>query len=171
MQPVELVLLWHMHQPDYRNYETGEFMLPWVYLHAIKDYSDMAAHLEAHPRMKAVVNFVPVLLDQLEDYATQFASGEIRDPLLRLLAIPSLDDVSEEDRLRAFDSCFRSNHLTMMQPYPAYKRLYDIHEMLREYGDGMAFNGGNQLGCDTASPSRINRFGRQSRIWHALASG
>ncbi|MCC2681174.1 MAG: hypothetical protein K0S36_738 [Nitrosospira multiformis] len=136
MQPVQLVLLWHMHQPDYRNYETGEFMLPWVYLHAIKDYSDMAAHLEAHPRIKAVVNFVPVLLDQLEDYATQFASGEIRDPLLRLLAIPSLDDVSEEDRLRAFDSCFRSNHLTMMQPYPAYKRLYDIHEMLREYGDG-----------------------------------
>ena len=49
MQPVELVLLWHMHQPDYRNYETGEFMLPWVYLHAIKDYSDMVAHLEAHP--------------------------------------------------------------------------------------------------------------------------
>ena len=136
MQPVQLVLLWHMHQPDYRNYETGEFMLPWVYLHAIKDYSDMVAHLEAHPRIKAVVNFVPVLLDQLEDYAAQFASGEIRDPLLRLLATPSLDDVSQEDRLRAFDSCFRSNHLTMMQPYPAYKRLHDIHEMLREYGDG-----------------------------------
>lgn len=146
MQPVQLVLLWHMHQPDYRNYETGEFMLPWVYLHAIKDYSDMAAHLEAHPRIKAVVNFVPVLLDQLEDYATQFASGEIRDPLLRLLATPSLDDVSQEDRLRAFDSCFRSNHLTMMQPYPAYKRLYDIHEMLREYGDGeLAYLSGQYL--------------------------
>ena len=146
MQPVQLVLLWHMHQPDYRNYETGEFMLPWVYLHAIKDYSDMVAHLEAHPRMKAVVNFVPVLLDQLEDYATQFASGEIRDPLLRLLATPSLDDVSQEDRLHAFDSCFRSNHLTMMQPYPAYKRLYDIHEMLREYGDGeLAYLSGQYL--------------------------
>ena len=49
MQQLHFVLLWHMHQPDYRNYETGEFMLPWVYLHAIKDYSDMAAHLEAHP--------------------------------------------------------------------------------------------------------------------------
>jgi len=146
MQPVQLVLLWHMHQPDYRNYETGEFMLPWVYLHAIKDYSDMVAHLEAHPRVKAVVNFVPVLLDQLEDYATQFASGDIRDPLLRLLATPSLDDVSQEDRLRAFDSCFRSNHLTMMQPYPAYKRLHDIHEMLREYGDGeLAYLSGQYL--------------------------
>ena len=28
---------------------SGEFRLPWVYLHAIKDYADMAAHLEAQP--------------------------------------------------------------------------------------------------------------------------
>lgn len=135
MQPINFVLLWHMHQPDYRNYETGEFMLPWVYLHAIKDYTDMVSHLEAHPSMKAVVNFVPVLLDQLEDYAAQFATGKIRDPLLRLLATPDLEQVSASDRLRVFDSCFRSNHVTMMQPYPAYKRLYDMHETLRGHGE------------------------------------
>ena len=82
-----------MHQPDYRNYETGEFMLPWVYLHAIKDYTDMAYHLEAHPAMRAVVNFVPVLLDQIEDYSAQFASGQLRDPLLRLLGTPDLDNL------------------------------------------------------------------------------
>ena len=135
MQPINFVLLWHMHQPDYRNYETGEFMLPWVYLHAIKDYTDMVSHLEAHPSMKAVVNFVPVLLDQLEDYAAQFAMGRIRDPLLRLLAMPDLEQASTSDRLRVFDSCFRSNHVTMMQPYPAYKRLYDMHETLRGHGE------------------------------------
>ncbi len=135
-----------MHQPDYRNYETGEFMLPWVYLHAIKDYSDMAAHLEAHPSMKAVVNFVPVLLDQLEDYAAQFASGTLRDPLLRLLGAPDLDKVSASDRLRAFDSCFRSNHVTMMQPYPAYKRLYEMHETLRQRGEAeLAYLSGQYL--------------------------
>lgn len=146
MQPVNLVLLWHMHQPDYRNYETGEYMLPWVYLHAIKDYSDMVSHLEAHPSMKAVVNFVPVLLDQLEDYAAQFASGELRDPLLKLLATPDLDKVSTRDRLRAFDSCFRSNHITMMQPYPAYKRLHDMHEALRERGEAeLAYLSGQYL--------------------------
>jgi alpha-amylase/alpha-mannosidase (GH57 family) len=85
-KPVDLVFLWHMHQPDYRDYASGDFVLPWVYLHAIKDYTDMAYHLEQHPRVKVVVNFVPVLLDQLEDYKQQFATGEIRDPLLRLLA-------------------------------------------------------------------------------------
>ena len=83
---LDLVLFWHMHQPDYRDAATGEFLLPWVYLHALKDYSDMAAHFERHPTMRAVVNFVPVLTRQVDDYLAQFASGEFRDPLLRALA-------------------------------------------------------------------------------------
>jgi alpha-amylase/alpha-mannosidase (GH57 family) len=146
MQPLKLVFLWHMHQPDYRNYETGEFMLPWVYLHAIKDYTEMAYHLEAHPRMKAVVNFVPVLLDQIEDYCAQFASGELRDPLLRLLGVPNLDTLSQSERVRIFDSCFRSNHTTMMQPYPTYKRLHEMHERLRERGESeLAYLSGQYL--------------------------
>jgi alpha-amylase/alpha-mannosidase (GH57 family) len=135
-----------MHQPDYRNYETGEFMLPWVYLHAIKDYTDMVYHLESHPAMKAVVNFVPVLLDQIEDYAAQFASGQLRDPLLRLLGTSDLEQISMGDRLRIFDSCFRSNHTTMMQPYPAYNRLHDMHERLRERGEAeLAYLSGQYL--------------------------
>ena len=64
---LELVFLWHMHQPDYRDHATGEFRRPWTYLHALKDYTDMAAHLERHPQVRAVVNFVPVLLDQIAD--------------------------------------------------------------------------------------------------------
>ena len=85
-KPLHLVLLWHMHQPDFRDAATGDYRLPWVYLHALKDYTDMAAHLERHPTVRAVVNFVPILLDQLEDYSDQFASGRLRDPLLRALA-------------------------------------------------------------------------------------
>ncbi len=66
---LNVVLCWHMHQPWYRNGLDGEYRLPWVYLHGIKDYSDMAAHLEKHPRMRCVVNFAPVLLEQVDDYA------------------------------------------------------------------------------------------------------
>ena len=65
---LDLVFLWHMHQPDYRDHATGEFRRPWTYLHALKDYTDMAARLEGHPQVRAVVNLVPVLLDQIEDY-------------------------------------------------------------------------------------------------------
>ncbi|MDP1996605.1 MAG: glycoside hydrolase, partial [Gallionella sp.] len=91
-KPVDLVFLWHMHQPDYRDYSSGDFVLPWTYLHAIKDYTDMAYHLERHPKVRTVVNFVPVLLDQLEDYVDQFATGQLRDPLLRLLAHEDVRD-------------------------------------------------------------------------------
>jgi len=140
MKSLDLVFLWHMHQPDYRDHgapivgagdtAAGEFVLPWVYLHAIKDYVDMAAHLERHPQIHCVVNFVPVLLDQIEDYAHQFASGEFRDPLLRMLAAPDLDRISEADRKLALATCFRSNHVTMLAPFPHYQRLHDLYLML-----------------------------------------
>ena len=135
MNQLNLVLLWHMHQPDYRNYSTNEFEMPWVYLHAIKDYADMAYHLEMHPQVKAIVNFVPILLDQLEDYADQFSQGQIRDPLLRLLTEPDLDQISASDRLYIIDRCFQNNHNTMLQPYPAYKRLHDLYDTLQEWGE------------------------------------
>ncbi len=133
---LNLILYWHMHQPDYRNQSTGEFTLPWTYLHAIKDYSDMAFHLETHPDARAVFNFVPVLLDQLEDYVDQFDSGRMRDPLLTLLATENLDAVSAEQHNLVIDSCFRTNHTKMIEPYPAYKRLHDLFNYLQEQGDG-----------------------------------
>src|SRR4029079_1029074 len=96
--PLTLVLQWHMHQPDYRDYASREFRRPWVYLHAIKDYTDMVAHLERHPGMRAVVNFSPVLLDQIEDYAEKFPSATFRDPLLRMLARSDDTPLTPEER-------------------------------------------------------------------------
>ena len=131
---VDLVFLWHMHQPDYRDYSSGDFVLPWTYLHAIKDYTDMAYHLERHPKVHAVVNFVPVLLDQLEDYADQFATGKLRDPLLRMLAHEDSCELTDEQRQLILDACFRSNHTKMIAPYPAYKRLLELFQRLQPDG-------------------------------------
>ena len=132
---LDLVFLWHMHQPDYRDRLHGEFVLPWTYLHAIKDYTDMVAHLERHPRQRAVVNFVPVLLEQIEDYADQFSAGRYRDPLLRLLASPDLDRITPQEKKLVLESCFRNNHATMLAPFPRYRRLYDFHQHLQQYGE------------------------------------
>jgi len=79
---INLVIYWHMHQPEYRDLRTGEYNLPWTYLHTIKDYVDMAAQLEANPAARAVVNFAPVLLEQIDDYARQL-QGFWRDRLFR----------------------------------------------------------------------------------------
>ena len=123
---VDLVLLWHMHQPDYRDHATGEFQLPWVYLHALKDYTDMAWHLERHPGMRVVVNFAPVLLDQLEDYADQFASHRVRDRLLRLLGQSEATPLADGERAFILERCFHANHERTIRPFPAYRMLFDI---------------------------------------------
>lgn len=138
-QMLDLVFLWHMHQPDYRDRQSGEFVLPWTYLHAVKDYSDMADHLERHPHIRAVVNFVPVLVEQLQDYVDQFASDQWRDPLLRLLGQANAQSFDDDSRRLVLDSCFRCNHPTMLTPFPKYRRLHDWYMQLQEQG-GAALN-------------------------------
>ena len=123
---VDVALVWHMHQPDYRDPRSGRFRLPWVLLHAIKDYADMAAHLEARPAMRAVVNFVPVLLDQLDDYAAQFATRTFRDPLLAVLARPEGGAIDGEERAFLLAQCFAANHERMIAPFPAYAQLREL---------------------------------------------
>ena len=68
---LKVVLCWHMHQPQYSEPMGGSYQLPWTYLHAIKDYVDMAWHLEQIPEARAVVNFAPTLLEQIDDYDQQ----------------------------------------------------------------------------------------------------
>ena len=153
---LDLVLVWHLHQPDYRDQASGEFMLPWVYLHAIKDYTDMAWHLEHHPRMRAVVNWVPVLLDQIEDYAEQFESGKLRDPMLRLLARDEAQALSSEERAFVAGRCLDPNALAMIQHYPSYKRLYDMARLCEAHGE-------------SAQTYLSDRFFYDALTWYHLA--
>lgn len=133
-RPLTLVLLWHMHQPEYRDYASGEFRQPWVYLHAMKDYSDMAWHLENRPGIRAVVNLTPVLLEQLEDYAEQFASGKLRDPLLRLLARRDGEPLAEAERDFILERCFQADAAASWRPFAAYKHLHDLFALLESHG-------------------------------------
>jgi alpha-amylase/alpha-mannosidase (GH57 family) len=125
-----------MHQPQYCDLISGEYRLPWTYLHAIKDYVDMAAHLEAVPDAKAVVNFAPVLLEQLDDYGTQVSSylrdhKAIRDPLLAALVEPVLP-AHNEKRLELINNCLRVNRQRVIERFPAYQRLAELAEPYRQ---------------------------------------
>lgn len=125
-----LNLYWHMHQPDYRDLVTGEYVLPWTYLHALKDYSDMAYHLEQNKAARVSFNFVPILVEQLQDYAEQSRTGEWRDPLLRLLANPDLDNITDSECQLIVDSCFKAHHEKMLSPFPHYQRLLKLYELV-----------------------------------------
>src|SRR5579871_4807494 len=65
---IKVAILWHQHQPYYRS--ASGYRLPWVRLHATKDYIEMAEHLLRHQNVKATINLVPSLLEQIEDYTS-----------------------------------------------------------------------------------------------------
>ena len=141
--PLNIVLCWHMHQPQYCDQISGTYQLPWTYLHATKDYIDMAAHLEAVPASRAVVNFAPVLLEQLSDYAGQlngFLSENkgIRDPLLAALACPVLPS-HKEQRMELVNACLRANELRSIKRFEHYQKLAEMAGWFSAHPSGMLY--------------------------------
>ncbi len=118
MPKVRLAFLWHMHQPPYRDPGTGEFVLPWVRLHAAKAYNDMAFLLERHPSIRCTVNFTPVLLEQIDAYA----SGEARDQFLEVSRKPPAE-LTPEERQAMLRSFFMVDWETSVRPVPRYLEL------------------------------------------------
>ncbi|MDX1352342.1 MAG: glycoside hydrolase, partial [Thiomicrorhabdus sp.] len=128
---LKVVLCWHMHQPHYRDGLDGVYRLPWVYLHAIKDYADMVWHLEKCPKAKVVVNFAPVLLEQLDDYAAQMRSWlkdatAMQDPLLNLLAGQTAIPKDVIGREKVMSVCLRAHAPTMIDVLPDFRALIDL---------------------------------------------
>lgn len=120
MAQVQLALLWHMHQPLYRDPSSGGYVLPWVRLHATRAYNDMAAMLERHPGIRCTVNLTPVLLEQLEDYA----AGRARDELLGLSERPP-GDLTEAERVRLLHGFFMVDWGRSIRPVERYWDLLE----------------------------------------------
>ncbi len=140
--PINVVLLWHMHQPEYRNLKTGQYTLPWTYLHAIKDYTDMAWHLEDKPQARAVVNFAPVLLDQLNNYAVQIEQWKekgrpISDPLLYSLV--SDDQIALLGTRRIIEDCSRVNEERLVRRFEPLQRLSLLAADFLKHPDSLCY--------------------------------
>jgi len=132
LSPLNVVIYWHMHQPEYRDLRNGQYHQPWTYLHTIKDYVDMVAHLENDTEARAVVNFAPVLLEQIDDYAQQLDAylnhaKALRDPLLSALADPVLF-MDEGRRLYVLKSCVRANKQRLVARFDVFKNLVEMSE-------------------------------------------
>jgi len=114
---VRAVFLWHLHQPDYRDPQTGQPMLPWVRQHASRAYTDMAAALERHPDVKAVANWAPSLLAQLEAYlaGTQDLDEE--------LARKPTDSLTPQERAHVLREGFSADWNVWVRPVARYSEL------------------------------------------------
>lgn len=119
MKKLYLSFLWHQHQPYYKNDSDGRYYMPWVYLHALKDYYEMAAHIEKS-NVKAVFNYVPSLLIQLKEY-TDF---NVADNFLILMR-KQVSTLTPEERQLILNQCCMANLNTMIKPI---KRFYELHQ-------------------------------------------
>ena len=106
-----------MHQPFYKDLVSGEYRLPWVRLHALKDYYGMVKLLEEFPQVHQNFNIVPSLVAQLEDYN----SGIFKDPFWEVAA-KRAEDLSLDERHFALTYLFQAR---MIGRYPRYRRLWE----------------------------------------------
>ena len=116
---LSVVFLWHMHQPYYKDPRTGQYKMPWVRLHGLKDYYDMAAVLDGFPQIRQTFNLVPSLIEQVEDYAHNRADDE--HLLLTKRPAKELTFAEKEKILSSFFNC---SYDTMIKPHPRFGELY-----------------------------------------------
>jgi len=127
MPVLRVILLWHQHQPFYKDLVTGEYRLPWVRLHALKDYYGMVKLLDEFPRVHQNFNLVPSLITQLQDYV----AGTAHDPFLQVATRPARD-LSLDERRFAVQYLFQANPVNLIGRYPRYRELW---ERFRSAGD------------------------------------
>jgi alpha-amylase/alpha-mannosidase (GH57 family) len=122
-KPLYIMFLWHMHQPYYKDPLKGEYLLPWVRLHGIKDYYDMVAILRDFPEIHQTFNLVPSLLEQIEDYT----KNKALDKFMHHTLIPA-DSLTLEEKVFILHNFFLAHWDNMIKVYPRY------HELLAKRG-------------------------------------
>jgi alpha-amylase/alpha-mannosidase (GH57 family) len=120
MPALRLILLWHQHQPFYKDLVTSEYRLPWVRLHALKDYYGMVKLLDEFPNVHQNFNLVPSLITQIQDYV----AGTAHDPFLRVAAKPATD-LTLQERQFALQYLFQANPVNLIGRYPRYRELWE----------------------------------------------
>ena len=141
---LSIAFYWHMHQPSYKLNKDSDYLLPWVRMHAVKDYLDMVLLMNEFPKLKLNFNLVPLLLTALEDYGIH----NFQDVHSRLSVTP-VEDLSDDDKNFILTNFFDANYDSMISHHEEYKKLFDkrvnqnisdINEYsAQEYSDIMAW--------------------------------
>jgi alpha-amylase/alpha-mannosidase (GH57 family) len=120
MAQLRVVVLWHQHQPFYKDLVSGQYRLPWTRLHALKDYYGMVKLLDEFPQVHQTFNLVPSLVTQIQDYV----SGEAQDPFLQVASKPA-KDLTDLERRFALQYLFQAHPVNVIGRYPRYRELLE----------------------------------------------
>ncbi|HEX3703755.1 MAG TPA: glycoside hydrolase family 57 protein, partial [Vicinamibacterales bacterium] len=150
----QVAILWHMHQPFYEDLATHEHIMPWVRLHALKDYYGMVALLREFPGIRATFNLVPSLLVQLEAFAEDRARGRSLE-----LGLKPAADLTEGDIAFVLQHFFHAHREHLIDPYPRYA------ELLARRGGAMPTPSAQRAAAARFTVDDL----RDLQVWHKLA--
>ncbi len=122
-QSLSLSFFWHMHQPDYRGAD-GVMKMPWVFLHAIKDYYEMPWLLTLHEGLKATFNITAPLIEQLNLY-----SDPLKNDYFLSLWGSHPSELDEESKLWLIKTCKSTQYDTMVKPLARFDELYNKEKL------------------------------------------
>src|SRR5262249_27391599 len=148
-----VALLWHMHQPFYQDLATGEHVLPWVRLHAIKDYWGMVALLREFPSVKVTFNLVPSLLVLLDSFAREQARDRHLD-----IGLKPAEALTAEEQEFCVEQFFHAHRPRMIDPYPRYAELLALRGTSVKAAEARA----------RAAQFTVDDL-RDLQVWHKLA--
>ena len=151
-----------MHQPVYEI--EGTYLMPWVRLHAVKDYLDMVLFLDKYPKLKLNIDVVPALVDAIIDYCN--GANDIHSEL----TTSEIENLTEEEKSFILNNFFSPKFETMLFKSENYKKLYqkrfskDVHNTKefdnRELSDLMALF--NLVWID---PIHFSRYPKLAELW------
>lgn len=116
---LNIAFVWHFHQPSYQESFDKDFLMPWVRLHATKDYLDMLYYTENFKNLRLNFNFSPVLLDSVERYVQ--GAHDVHSRLL----VSEVERLSDGEKLFILDNFFDANYNNMILPRGYYTALYE----------------------------------------------
>jgi alpha-amylase/alpha-mannosidase (GH57 family) len=117
---MHIAFLWHMHQPFYKDLFRNEYIMPWTFLHAIKDYNDMIEVVNEFENVKVTFNFVPSLIAQILDY-----SDSLKEDYFLNLLIKPVSDLTDQQKTFILRQLFSINYDTMVVPLKRFRKLYE----------------------------------------------
>lgn len=119
VKKLNIAIVWHFHQPVYQENYDGDFLMPWVRLHAVKDYLDMLLIAEKFPSLKLNFNFAPSLLSSIDSYTIR-AKHDIHS---RLTLTPC-EKLTKEDKEFILNNFFDANYSNMILHHEEFAKLY-----------------------------------------------
>ena len=131
--PLHLAVLWHQHQPIYRDTchpgQRGSYLHPWVRLHAVRDYYSMASLVAEHPGVHLTINLTPSLLWQIDDYVERGATDRALE-----LTLTHPEQISAAQHEEILSTFFDADWHNQIFPHPRYRQLFELRSLRRAFG-------------------------------------